>query len=75
MLSLELAVCWLSAGRVDAAREQLIAWKRDWPQPVVRLGNQEIAVFGDGEDPCQWLEREVSCSGRFRPRTHWSTCC
>ncbi len=65
ILPLELAVCWLLAGRPDAVRNELEQWKRQWPHPTVQLGGKEVAVFADGDDPYKWLRKALSVGGQM----------
>jgi len=60
LLTLELAVCWLLAGRPDAARNELEEWKRQWPHRSIQLGGKQVAVFADGDDPCGWLRKALA---------------
>lgn len=64
LLPLELAVCWLLAGRPDAVRNELEAWKQQWTHPTVQLGGKAVAVFADGEDSHQWLQKALSVGGQ-----------
>jgi len=64
LLPLELAVCWLLAGRPDAVRNELEEWKRQWPHPTVQLGGKALAVFADGDDAHQWLQKALSVGGQ-----------
>ncbi len=64
LLPLELAVCWLLAGRPDAVRAELEGWKRQWPHRTVPLGGKDVAVFADGDDSYQWLQKALSVDGQ-----------
>lgn len=64
LLPLELAVCWLLAGRPDAVREELEGWRRQWPHRTVQLGGKDVVVFADGDDSYQWLQKALSAGGQ-----------
>lgn len=64
LLPLELAVCWMLAGRPDAVRKELEAWRRQWPRRTVHLGGKDVAVFADGDDSYQWLREALSAGGQ-----------
>jgi len=64
LLPLELAVCWLLAGRPDAVRKELEEWKRQWPHGSVQLGGKAVTVFGDVDDPHEWLQKVLSVGGQ-----------
>ncbi|MBC8874143.1 MAG: PQQ-binding-like beta-propeller repeat protein [Planctomycetes bacterium] len=64
LLPLELAVCWLLAGRPDAVRHELEEWKQQWPRRSVQLGGKEVAVFADSDDPYLWLQKALAVGGQ-----------
>jgi outer membrane protein assembly factor BamB len=58
-LSLLLASSWQQAGNRPHARETLEQLQRRLPEARFDLGGQAVNLFGEGEDPLEWLDRHL----------------
>lgn len=73
MLSLKLALCWEQAGLHEQSLAALHQLKRKTPNGRIRVGRQEIPLFGRGEDPGKWLAKTLGQTGSIGEleTNHW----
>ena len=58
-LSLLMATCWLCADRPDQAKQVLVTLKQRCPAAKVRVGGEELPLFGEPQQALEWLDKTI----------------
>jgi len=66
-LSLSLASCWLRAGKPDAARDTLAAFRRQYDSGRITVRGEEIRLFTDDAQSLAWLEQHFGKQPMLAP--------
>ncbi len=72
--SVLLAASWHLAGLPDAAEKTLVELKQRVPDATVQIGERNVRLFKEGDEPLAWVEQELGVPARFRSgfTTEWT---
>ncbi len=72
--SVLLAASWHLAGLPDAAEKTLVELKHRVPDATVQIGERNVRLFKQGDEPLAWVEQELGVPTRFRSgfTTEWT---